>query len=119
MLPVIRTIVIEKHAGVDLLAQAAYSYHEQLNLGWAEVHFMIFCQTEKAIHLEQDIRKDFMEAYALAFPSNGNEFTHQSIAASYSVQLIVLTMHAPEKIRAIISTLGIFVFESEGLDLEV
>jgi hypothetical protein len=32
------------------------------------VHFMIFCPTERATHLEQLIRRDFMEEYERAFP---------------------------------------------------
>ncbi|MEZ8910086.1 mechanosensitive ion channel family protein [Vibrio cyclitrophicus] len=62
--------VIEKHAGVDLPGSEPHIHITSNSTGEQEVHFMIFCPTEKAVHLEQDIRKDFMEAYALEFPAS-------------------------------------------------
>ncbi|MFA0113876.1 mechanosensitive ion channel family protein [Vibrio sp. 10N.261.46.E11] len=62
--------VIEKRAGVDLPGSEPHIHITSSSTGEQEVHFMIFCPTEKAIHLEQDIRKDFMEAYAEAFPTS-------------------------------------------------
>ena len=62
--------VIEKHAGVDLPGSEPHIHITSSSTGEQEVHFMIFCPTEKAVHLEQDIRKDFMEAYALEFPAS-------------------------------------------------
>jgi len=60
--------VIEKHAGVDLPGSEPHIHINSGATGEQIVHYMIFCPTEQASHLEQEIRKDFMEAYALAFP---------------------------------------------------
>ncbi|MGF1755076.1 mechanosensitive ion channel family protein [Vibrio makurazakiensis] len=60
--------VIEKHAGVDLPGPEPHIHITSAVTGEQLVHYMIFCPTELATHLEQEIRKDFMEAYAVAFP---------------------------------------------------
>ncbi|NOH98898.1 mechanosensitive ion channel family protein [Vibrio sp. 99-70-13A1] len=60
--------VIERHAGVDLPGSEPHIHITSGATGEQVIHFMIFCPTEQASHLEQDIRKDFMEAYSLAFP---------------------------------------------------
>lgn len=61
--------VIEKHAGVDLPGSEPHIHVTSGATGEQVVHYMIFCPTEQATHLEQEIRKDFMEAYAEAFPA--------------------------------------------------
>nr|WP_283104554.1 mechanosensitive ion channel family protein [Shewanella olleyana] len=60
--------VIEKHAGVDLPGPEPHIHVNSGPAGEQVVHIMIFCPTERATHLEQDIRKDFMEIYHTAFP---------------------------------------------------
>ncbi|WP_408901341.1 mechanosensitive ion channel family protein [Photobacterium piscicola] len=60
--------VIEKHAGVDLPGSEPHIHISSSTTGEQIVHFMLFCPTERATHLEQDIRRDFMEEYARAFP---------------------------------------------------
>lgn len=60
--------MIEKHAGVDLPSAEPHIEISSAGAGEQVVHFMIFCPTDKANHLEQLIRKDFMEEYEKAFP---------------------------------------------------
>ncbi|SMY34654.1 Mechanosensitive ion channel [Photobacterium malacitanum] len=60
--------VIEKHAGVDLPGSEPHIHISSSTTGEQIVHFMIFCPTERATHLEQDIRRDFMEEYERTFP---------------------------------------------------
>lgn len=60
--------VIERHAGVDLPGSEPHIHVTSGATGEQVVHFMIFCPTEQASHLEQKIRRDFMESYAQAFP---------------------------------------------------
>ncbi|WP_299806681.1 mechanosensitive ion channel family protein [uncultured Shewanella sp.] len=59
--------VIEKHAGVDLPGAEPHIHINSGANGEQHVHIMIFCPTEKAVHLEQLIREDFMIAYHEAF----------------------------------------------------
>ncbi|MCP4956522.1 mechanosensitive ion channel family protein [Photobacterium aquimaris] len=61
--------VIEKHAGVDLPGSEPHIHISSSTTGEQIVHFMIFCPTERATHLEQDIRRDFMEEYERTFPA--------------------------------------------------
>ncbi|OBU17249.1 mechanosensitive ion channel protein MscS [Photobacterium aquimaris] len=61
--------VIEKHAGVDLPGSEPHIHISSSTTGEQIVHFMIFCPTERATHLEQDIRRDFMEEYERTFPT--------------------------------------------------
>ncbi|SMY35253.1 mechanosensitive ion channel family protein [Photobacterium andalusiense] len=61
--------VIEKHAGVDLPGSEPHVHISSSTTGEQIVHFMIFCPTERATHLEQDIRRDFMEEYERTFPA--------------------------------------------------
>lgn len=60
--------VIERHAGVDLPGSEPHIHVTSGATGEQVVHFMIFCPTEQASHLEQEIRRDFMESYAQSFP---------------------------------------------------
>lgn len=60
--------MIEKHAGVDLPSAEPHIEISSIGAGEQVVHFMIFCPTDKANHLEQLIRKDFMQEYEKAFP---------------------------------------------------
>ncbi|MBY7817223.1 mechanosensitive ion channel family protein [Vibrio fluvialis] len=60
--------MIEKHAGVDLPNAEPHINITSAPAGEQIVHFMIFCPTERATHLEQLIRRDFMEEYERAFP---------------------------------------------------
>ncbi|WP_367989647.1 mechanosensitive ion channel family protein [Vibrio sp. NTOU-M3] len=60
--------MIEKHAGVDLPGSEPHIHITSASTGEQQVHFMIFCPTDKAVHLEQLIREDFMALYAIAFP---------------------------------------------------
>lgn len=60
--------VIERHAGVDLPGSEPHVHVTSGATGEQIVHFMIFCPTEQASHLEQEIRRDFMETYTQAFP---------------------------------------------------
>ncbi|MGS0682706.1 mechanosensitive ion channel family protein [Shewanella sp. 125m-7] len=59
--------IIEKHAGVDLPGPEPHIHINSGANGEQNVHIMIFCPTEQAIHLEQHIREDFMIAYHEAF----------------------------------------------------
>ncbi|MEC6796195.1 mechanosensitive ion channel family protein [Photobacterium sp. S4TG1] len=59
--------VIEKHAGVDLPGSEPHIHISSSTTGEQIVHFMLFCPTERATHLEQDIRRDFMEEYTRTF----------------------------------------------------
>ncbi|EKO3561228.1 mechanosensitive ion channel family protein [Vibrio fluvialis] len=60
--------MIEKHAGVDLPNAEPHIDITSAPAGEQIVHFMIFCPTERATHLEQLIRRDFMEEYERVFP---------------------------------------------------
>ncbi|NIY83445.1 mechanosensitive ion channel family protein [Vibrio hepatarius] len=60
--------VIEKHAGVDLPGSEPHIHITSAATGEQIVHFMLFCPTDKATHLEQDIRSDFMALYEERFP---------------------------------------------------
>ncbi|MEC6816072.1 mechanosensitive ion channel family protein [Photobacterium toruni] len=60
--------VIEKHAGLDLPGSEPHIHISSSTTGEQIVHFMLFCPTERATHLEQDIRRDFMEEYERTFP---------------------------------------------------
>lgn len=62
--------MIEKHAGVDLPSAEPHIEITSAPAGEQIVHFMIFCPTEKANHLEQLIRQDFMQEYEKAFAPN-------------------------------------------------
>ncbi|NOH72005.1 mechanosensitive ion channel family protein [Vibrio pectenicida] len=59
--------MIEKHAGVDLPGAEPHIHINSVPTGEQVVHFMLFCPTEKATHLEQEIRKDFMTLYEEKF----------------------------------------------------
>ncbi|PSU74992.1 mechanosensitive ion channel family protein [Photobacterium phosphoreum] len=61
--------VIEKHAGLDLPGSEPHIHISSSSTGEQIVHFMLFCPTERATHLEQDIRRDFMEEYERTFPA--------------------------------------------------
>ncbi|MCC2522018.1 mechanosensitive ion channel family protein [Vibrio coralliilyticus] len=65
--------MIEKHAGVDLPGAEPHIHITSSSTGEQVVHFMIFCPTDKATHLEQEIRKDFMELYEDRFQSEKEE----------------------------------------------
>ncbi|CAH8191157.1 mechanosensitive ion channel family protein [Vibrio aestuarianus] len=64
--------MIEKHAGVDLPNAEPHIQISSTAAGEQVVHFMIFCPTERANHLEQLIREDFMQEYEKAFPRELN-----------------------------------------------
>lgn len=64
--------MIEKHAGVDLPNAEPHIQISSTAAGEQVVHFMIFCPTERANHLEQLIRQDFMQEYEKAFPRELN-----------------------------------------------
>ncbi|MEZ8824697.1 mechanosensitive ion channel family protein [Vibrio amylolyticus] len=77
-------IVIEKHAGVDLPGSEPHIHITSLPTGEQSVHFMIFCPTEQASHLEQHIRKDFMEDYHSRFgESTSTDVTEADTQASH------------------------------------
>ncbi|WP_394392504.1 mechanosensitive ion channel family protein [Shewanella woodyi] len=59
--------IIEKHAGVDLPGSEPHIHVSSGATGEQHVHIMIFCPTERASHLEQSIREDFMLAYEKEF----------------------------------------------------
>ncbi|MCJ2376361.1 mechanosensitive ion channel family protein [Vibrio sp. ZSDZ34] len=65
--------VIEKHAGVDLPGSEPHIHISSGATGEQIVHVMIFCPTELAVHLEQEIRSDFMAMYHDHF--NGQKVT--------------------------------------------
>ena len=60
--------MIEKHAGVDLPGAEPHMHITSGASGEQIVHFMLFCPTDKATHLEHKIRADFMEVYEAHFP---------------------------------------------------
>ena len=60
--------MIEKHAGVDLPGSEPHIHITSGGTGEQVVHFMLFCPTDKATHLEQEIRADFMALYEQYFP---------------------------------------------------
>ena len=62
--------VIEKHAGVDLPGSEPHIHISSGATGEQILHVMIFCPTELATHLEQEIRADFMNIYHHAFPKD-------------------------------------------------
>ncbi|MEF1254914.1 mechanosensitive ion channel family protein [Vibrio sp. M260112] len=64
--------MIEKHAGVDLPGSEPHIHINSGSTGEQIVHFMLFCPTDKATHLEQEIRADFMALYEQRFPCNKN-----------------------------------------------
>lgn len=59
--------MIEKHAGVDLPGAEPHVHINSAPTGEQVVHFMLFCPTDKANHLEQKIRQDFMVLYENKF----------------------------------------------------
>ncbi|WP_058119434.1 mechanosensitive ion channel family protein [Photobacterium kishitanii] len=61
--------IIEKHAGLDLPGSEPHIHISSSTTGEQIVHFMLFCPTERATHLEQEIRRDFMEEYERVFPA--------------------------------------------------
>ena len=61
--------MIEKHAGVDLPGAEAHIHITSGITGEQFVHIMLFCPTDKAVHLEQEIRSDFMALYEQRFPT--------------------------------------------------
>ena len=61
--------MIEKHAGVDLPGSEAHIHITSGVTGEQFVHIMLFCPTDKAVHLEQEIRSDFMALYEQRFPT--------------------------------------------------
>ncbi|MGC9460203.1 mechanosensitive ion channel family protein [Vibrio genomosp. F10] len=63
-------IVIEKRAGVDLPGPEPHIHISSMPTGEQSVHYMIFCPTERASHLEQLIREDFMKEYHQRFEIN-------------------------------------------------
>ncbi|WP_117232462.1 mechanosensitive ion channel family protein [Vibrio maerlii] len=60
--------IIEKRAGVDLPGAEPHIHITSGGTGEQVLHFMIFCPTDKAPHLEHEIRRDFMEMYGEYFP---------------------------------------------------
>ena len=62
--------MIEKHAGVDLPGAEPHIHITSGATGEQVVHFMLFCPTDKATHLEQEIRSDFMALYEEKFAEN-------------------------------------------------
>ncbi|ADN75894.1 MscS Mechanosensitive ion channel [Ferrimonas balearica DSM 9799] len=64
--------VIEKHAGVDLPGPDPHIHINSGATGEQIVHVMLFCPTEQATHLEQQIRSDFMDAYHSAYPDKAS-----------------------------------------------
>nr|WP_272909892.1 mechanosensitive ion channel family protein [Vibrio floridensis] len=64
--------MIEKHAGVDLPGAEAHIHISSAPAGEQVVNFMIFCPTEKAVHLESLIRQDFMSLYQSRHPNATN-----------------------------------------------
>ena len=64
--------VIEKHAGVDLPGSEPHIHITSSATGEQIVHFMLFCPTDKATLLEQDIRSDFMALYEERFPKQAD-----------------------------------------------
>jgi len=65
--------MIEKHAGVDLPGSEPHIHITSGGTGEQVVHFMLFCPTDKATHLEQEIRADFMALYVQHFPEKKAE----------------------------------------------
>lgn len=61
--------MIEKHAGVDLPSSEPHVHIQSTLTGEQLVKIMIFCPTEQATLLEQQIRADFMEIYHQKYPS--------------------------------------------------
>ncbi len=65
--------VIEKHAGVDLPGSEPHIHITSSPYGEQIIHFRLFCPTDRAIHLEQDIRCDFMYEYESRFAESTTE----------------------------------------------
>lgn len=65
--------MIEKHAGVDLPGSEAHIHITSGATGEQFVHIMLFCPTDKAVHLEQEIRADFMALYEERFPADAGK----------------------------------------------
>ncbi|MGR5176388.1 mechanosensitive ion channel family protein [Vibrio parahaemolyticus] len=65
--------VIEKHAGVDLPGSEPHVHISSGATGEQIVHVMLFCPTEMATHLEQEVRADFMSIYHQAYPKNSEK----------------------------------------------
>ncbi|MBA5763797.1 mechanosensitive ion channel family protein [Vibrio sp. 404] len=59
--------IIERHAGVDLPGSEPHIHINSTPTGEQAIHVMIFCPTEQANHIEQLIRRDFMELYEERF----------------------------------------------------
>lgn len=59
--------IIERHAGVDLPGPEPHIQIHSGPAGEQMVHITIFCPTERAAHLEQLIREDFMIVYHETF----------------------------------------------------
>lgn len=60
--------IIEKRAGVDLPGSEPHIAVTSAATGEQIVQFTLFCPTDKASHLEQGIRMDFMALYEQRFP---------------------------------------------------
>lgn len=69
--------VIEKHAGVDLPGPEPHIHITSGATGEQAIHFMIFCPTERASQLEQQIRQDFMVAYQESYGEQAKSQTSQ------------------------------------------
>lgn len=65
--------VIEKHAGVDLPGSEPHVHISSGATGEQIVHVMLFCPTEMATHLEQEVRADFMSIYHQTYPKNSEK----------------------------------------------
>ncbi|MBY6196396.1 mechanosensitive ion channel family protein [Vibrio hangzhouensis] len=65
--------VIEKHAGVDLPGSEPHVHISSGATGEQNVHVMLFCPTEMATHLEQEVRADFMSIYHQTYPKNSEK----------------------------------------------
>ena len=82
----LQNAMIEKHAGVDLPGSEPHIHITSGGTGEQVVHFMLFCPTDKATHLEQEIRADFMALYEQHFPEKKAE---EQVGAILS--LVVIT----------------------------
>ncbi|WP_194437759.1 mechanosensitive ion channel domain-containing protein [Vibrio fluminensis] len=59
--------IIERHAGVDLPGSEPHIHINSTPTGEQNIHIMIFCPTDQANHIEQQIRQDFMVLYEERF----------------------------------------------------
>lgn len=73
--------MIEKHAGVDLPGSEPHIHITTTAAGEQVVHYMIFCPTDKATHLEHLIRQDFMHAYEERFKDQEKKEAELSLSA--------------------------------------